>query len=430
MSGTPEALYDAHAARIYAYCWALVGDGADAATRDTFVAAMQHPPHGDAVLWMYALARSVCLEHGALSGAFSPGGAARRAGRFPDPLLRAAARLRADHREVLLLSAGQWLDEPDIAVVLGVAPDTVRQLLHTARVRLERAVVDLLMREPGSPYDQEIITAFERGMLPRLLARRAPERPPAALREQVLRACAAELERPLSTMAAPSPLVTIGPVTTRRHTLARRAKGAGAIAALAASAAAAVGLLASWTGSGGGDGLSALAPPLGQGGGPSSTGSPSPDSPGSAKGSGGGGRSPQTSRTDPYYVTQPPSRPAPPPGIPGLPGSPTPAPSPDPAPDGESPAPRDPGSPKPTPDPSAPSPNPRPSDPPSPQPSDPPAPDPTDPPSPQPSDPPEPAPTDPADPTDPPEPAPTAPTDPSDAPSPDTSPSPAPSQDS
>jgi len=175
MSGTPEALYDAHAARIYAYCWALVGDGADAATRDTFVAAMQHPPHGDAVLWMYALARSVCLEHGALSGAFSPGGAARRAGRSPDPLLRAAARLRADHREVLLLSVGQWLDEPDIAVVLGVAPDTVRQLLHTARVRLERAVVDLLMREPGSPYDQEIITAFERGMLPRLLARRAVE---------------------------------------------------------------------------------------------------------------------------------------------------------------------------------------------------------------------------------------------------------------
>ncbi|HEX2313357.1 MAG TPA: sigma factor, partial [Thermomonospora sp.] len=113
MPGTPEALYDAHAVRLHTYCWSLVGDGADDAVRDTYVAAVQHPPRGDAVLWLYALARSACLDRGALDRAFAP-----MAARHPDPMLRAAAGLRADHREVLVLSGGEWLDVPDIALLL------------------------------------------------------------------------------------------------------------------------------------------------------------------------------------------------------------------------------------------------------------------------------------------------------------------------
>src|SRR5947208_3461227 len=60
MRGEPEALYDAHAARLYAYCWSLVGDQAAAAVADAFASTVQHPPRGDSVLWMYALARHAC----------------------------------------------------------------------------------------------------------------------------------------------------------------------------------------------------------------------------------------------------------------------------------------------------------------------------------------------------------------------------------
>ncbi|SEF81136.1 DNA-directed RNA polymerase specialized sigma subunit, sigma24 family [Thermomonospora echinospora] len=358
MPGTPEALYDAHAARLHAYCWSLVGEDADAAVRDTFVAAMRHPPRGDAVLWLYALARSACLDRGAPDRPFVPG-------THPDPLLRAAAGLRADHREVLVLSAGEWLDEPDIALVLGVATDTARQLLQAARTRLERAVLDRLMREPGSPYHSEIITAFEKGTLPRLLARRAPDRPPAALREQVLAACAAEIEQPLSTLAFPSPLVAIGPATTRPAASRRRSRGLGTVAGLAASAAAAVGLIAAWAGAkDGGERLTALNPSAGYGS-ESATAGPvtSPDlassDPAGTAGTGPAGADPKTSASSPYGLTPP---------VPGVqPADPgTPAPDPDEA----SPTP-DPSSPLPTPDPRTPTP------PPSPEPDDPtsPAPD-------------------------------------------------------
>jgi DNA-directed RNA polymerase specialized sigma24 family protein len=366
MPGTPEALYDAHATRVYAYCWSLVGDNADDALRDTFVAAMQHPPRGDAVLWLYALARSACLGRGALDRAFAPDAAMVRAGAHPDPLLRAAAGLRADHREVLVLSAGEWLDEPDIATVLGIATDTARQLVQAARTRLERAVLDRLMREPGSPYDSEIIAAFEKGALPRLLARRAPDRPPAPLRERVLESCAAEIERPLSTMAAPSPLVVIGPVTTRPTTSRRRrARSLGAVAGLAASAAAAVGMIAAWAGARGGDGLTALTPTSGYGSesataGPMTSPGLSSSGPAGTTGTDLNGSEPKTSMSNPYSLVPP--NPAAPPGTPAPgpskasptadPSSPAPIPAPPtppPTPEGpESPEPSDPASPQPS----------------------------------------------------------------------------------
>ncbi|WP_425549467.1 RNA polymerase sigma factor, partial [Actinomadura miaoliensis] len=217
MRADPGALYDAHAARLYAYCWSLVGDRAAAdAVTSTFVATVRHPPRGDTVLWLYALARSACLERGALGGL--PDGvfqsrppSPRPAAGQGDPLLRAAAGLRADHREVLLLWAGEWLEIDDIARVVGVAPDTARGLLHAARIRLERAVLDALMRAPaGTRTHLELIGAFEKGRLPQLLARRAPAQPPRELRERVLAACEAEARRPLPSVTATSPLVVIG----------------------------------------------------------------------------------------------------------------------------------------------------------------------------------------------------------------------------
>lgn len=214
MRGDLDSLYDAHADRLYAYCWSLVGDRhAATAVGDTFSAAVHQPPRGDSVLWLYSLARTTCAERGAFTGELGGPTVDGRGGPLfagSDPLLRAAAALRSDHREVLLLWAGEWLEPHDIARVLGVAPDTVAQLLNAARTRLERAVLDILMRGTAQPR-LDLITAFEKGRLPRLLAGTAPSRAPRWLRAQVLAACEAEATRPLPSVSAPSPLVVIGP---------------------------------------------------------------------------------------------------------------------------------------------------------------------------------------------------------------------------
>ncbi|KAB2339072.1 RNA polymerase sigma factor [Actinomadura rudentiformis] len=257
MRGDPGSLYDAHAARLYAYCWSLVGDDAAAAVTDTFAATVQHPPRGDSVLWLYALARSACVERGALDRGFVLTASG------DDPLLRAAGTLRADHREVLLLEAGEWLEIPDIARVVGIAPDTARQLLNVARARLERAVLDLLMRGTGS-QSLDLIAAFEKGTLPQLLAHRAPDQPPAWLREHTLAAFEGELTGPLPGIVTTNPVVVIGSGTEAKGRPRRKVKSITAVAGIAASAAAAAGLLVSWPAAKGG-GASSLLPSGGSG---------------------------------------------------------------------------------------------------------------------------------------------------------------------
>ncbi len=121
---------------------------------------MHQPPRGDRVLWLYSLSRTACAERGAFTGELSADG--RTLFADADPLLRVAAGLRSDHREVLLLWAGEWLEPHDIARVLGIAPDTVAQLLGAARTRLERAVLDILMRGTVQPQ-LDMIAAFEKG---------------------------------------------------------------------------------------------------------------------------------------------------------------------------------------------------------------------------------------------------------------------------
>ncbi|QKW34593.1 hypothetical protein HUT06_11595 [Actinomadura sp. NAK00032] len=264
MRGDLGSLYDAHADRLYAYCWSLVGDQrAAAALGDTFSAAVHQPPRGDRVLWLYSLSRTACADRGAFTGELATQGGMLFAD--PDPLLRAAAGLRADHREVLLLWAGEWLEPHDIARVLGIAPDTVVQLLGASRARLERAVLDLLMRGTTEPR-LDLISAFEKGRLPQLLARRAPARAPAWLRDRVLAACEEEATRPLPSVAAPSPLVVIGSERKDRGERPKRgisggvSKGFGAAAGVAASAAAVIGLLVSWPAAKGGSGATSLVP--------------------------------------------------------------------------------------------------------------------------------------------------------------------------
>ncbi|MCW2918430.1 MAG: polymerase, sigma-24 subunit, subfamily [Actinomycetia bacterium] len=252
MQEAPEPhapLYDAYAGRLHVYCWSLVGDDAPGALRDAFVtAARRGSPRGDTTLWMYGLARAACVRRGALDHAFTRI-------RDTDPLRQAAAGLRADHREVLVLSAGGWLEVPDIARLLEVATDTVTQLIQTARKRLERGVLDVLLPGPIQTEHEEVIAAFEKGTLDTLLARRAPNSPPAALRADVLAACVAETapaQVTRSFSAAEGPLVVIGPGTSDELSVRRRPGRTfvGAVG-LAAAAAAAAGVFATLPASGG-----------------------------------------------------------------------------------------------------------------------------------------------------------------------------------
>lgn len=179
MRGDLENLYEAHAHRLYAHCWSLLGDdGAPGALKDTLSEAVRNPgsPPGETVLWLHHLARTVCSERGAFSRHSRPVFA--EAG--TDPLLSAARNLPAEHREALLLSAGEWLEVRDIARVLRVSAGAVRERLHEARTALERVVLDALMRRTADPAEHmDVIEAFERGRLPNLLARRAPAFAPA-----------------------------------------------------------------------------------------------------------------------------------------------------------------------------------------------------------------------------------------------------------
>ncbi|MBO2450458.1 hypothetical protein J4573_25370 [Actinomadura barringtoniae] len=405
MRGEPDALYDAHAARLYAYCWSLVGDQAAAAVADTFASTVQHPPRGDTVLWMYALARHACVDRGALDRAFGMSGDA-------DPLLRAASTLRADHREVLFLLAGEWLEINDIARVLGIAPDTVRQLMGVARTRLERAVLDTLMRRPGetSPHHMDVIAAFEKGTLPRLLARRAPIRPPEWLRDQVLTAVEGEQAQPMTALVAPNPVVVIGSEVARTSTGRRKLKGFGAVSAMAASVAAAIGLIVSWQPIKGGNAAS-LVPTSGKGTPETTSSQPAPRPNQNDEHGTGNGRvttSPSDRPETPdESASAPPSQgdggsgggaptqPAPSHRAPSTPGTPTPDPT--------DPGPSDPGTPPPSETPTDP-PSQTPTDPPSTTP--PPSEDPTTPPT---EDPPSSTPADPptsSDPSDTPSPAP------------------------
>ncbi len=181
-TGAPEAfgvLYDEHAGPVYAYCHIMVGDEAADAVRDAFIAVARHPgtaPRDDSALpvWLHALARSECVRRGAL---------VRKPTATPssDPLRRALARLRPEHREALALSL--TLRTGEVARVVGVAADTAETLVEVSRRRLEQAATSLLGE------DAPLLSALNDDGLHELVMRGYA--PPPRQRERVLFSCAA-----------------------------------------------------------------------------------------------------------------------------------------------------------------------------------------------------------------------------------------------
>jgi DNA-directed RNA polymerase specialized sigma24 family protein len=183
-AGAPEAfgvLYDAHAEQLYGYCHIMVGEEAADTVRDAFIAVARHrstAPADDAGLpaWLHALAHVECVRRGVL---------VRKVTATPssDPLRRALARLRPEHREALALSLA--LETPDIARVIGVASDTAEMLVRVSRRRLEQAAASVL----GAVHDEAMLAALGEGNLHKLVTRGYS--PPPRQRERVLFSCAA-----------------------------------------------------------------------------------------------------------------------------------------------------------------------------------------------------------------------------------------------
>jgi hypothetical protein len=257
------ALYDTQAVRLHAYCWTLVGDQGASAVRDVFTAAA-HPyltdrnarrreatPPGR--LWLYRQARAECLRRGPVTV---------MAGR--DPLLRGAARLRADQREILVLAAD--LPPAGVARVLGVTPDRAIQLVTAARARLEQAVLKVLLADPATATHEDVIAAFEQGALGALLARRAPA-PPPGLRAAVIGTMTRHQHTPLVVISPPAKAAAQDGDAAKGRQVGRHARAAAPVIGVAAACAAAIiGAMAAGTtlnfgaAPAGGDGHGALAP--------------------------------------------------------------------------------------------------------------------------------------------------------------------------
>lgn len=170
VAGDPVALaeaYDRYANPLYAYCWFMLNDPAEAAdaVADTFLIAvwrvdrLRDPERLRA--WLYAVARNECLRR--LSAWQAPaalGVAAATTDVILDitedaertdlrTLLRSASSgLKPSEREVIVLQL-QGLDLADIALVLGVSRDRARSLLSRAHDRLQVRLGALLAGRAG-----------------------------------------------------------------------------------------------------------------------------------------------------------------------------------------------------------------------------------------------------------------------------------------
>lgn len=149
------ALYEAHAGRLAAYALRRTGaaDAADVVAETFLVAWRRHgeiPDEPESLPWLYGVARKVLANqhrstdrrgrlHDRLATQFVDAAAdmarveeSERFGRVASAL----ARLSDDDAELLRLTAWEGLTPTEIAAVMGLQPNAVRQRLHRARRRL------------------------------------------------------------------------------------------------------------------------------------------------------------------------------------------------------------------------------------------------------------------------------------------------------
>ncbi|MEU8341908.1 sigma-70 family RNA polymerase sigma factor [Spirillospora sp. NPDC048832] len=156
----PAAVYDAHARRLYAYCWFQLRcrDTAQVALRDTFIVAEAHigrlrDPHRFRA-WLYAIARLECARHMPLRDKTPDMPVASHDQEDVDRRItawQAVLALRPTSREILELSIRHRLPVPDLAAVMGLSLKDAQDALELARAELEDALVAEILLQQG-PY--------------------------------------------------------------------------------------------------------------------------------------------------------------------------------------------------------------------------------------------------------------------------------------
>ena len=157
-----EAIYRAHAGRLYSVACRVLGNPADAEDllQEIFLAAHRKLEsfRGEAALgtWLYRLAMNLCLDHlrsraartGQLTDALDDeyglddAGSRRLAERTVAKmdLERAMAELPDGCRAAFVLHDVEGLEHREVAEVLGIAEGTSKSQVHKARMRL-RAIL-------------------------------------------------------------------------------------------------------------------------------------------------------------------------------------------------------------------------------------------------------------------------------------------------
>ena len=168
-----DRLYGEHRRAVTAYCRRrMPADRVDDVVAETFLTAWRRladVPEGEpALLWLYRVAyRLVGHEYRSTSRRRRLG---LRVAALPSPVapspeqhvadddeiqrvLQAAEQLNESDAEVLRLSGWEHLQHDEIAAVLGIAPNAVRQRLHRARRNLTKAYQRLESsdRTPAAP---------------------------------------------------------------------------------------------------------------------------------------------------------------------------------------------------------------------------------------------------------------------------------------
>ncbi|MFB4305467.1 RNA polymerase sigma factor [Actinomadura sp. GTD37] len=154
------AVYDAHAHRLYAYCWFQLRcrDTAQVALRDTFIVAEAHigelrDPDRFGT-WLYALARLECARRLPVRNTAPDVPVASHDQDDVDQRItawQAVLALRPVTRELLELGIRHRLPVSDLAVVFGLSPREAQTALDIAHGELEQALTAEVLAQQG-PY--------------------------------------------------------------------------------------------------------------------------------------------------------------------------------------------------------------------------------------------------------------------------------------
>lgn len=168
-------VYKAYHWHVYAYCLRRTShEMVDDAVADTFLTAWRKvddlPVGTDALPWLYSVAYRVLGRQWRaasrrkrlaekLAGAgveyVTPPEMFVVANHENDQVVTAVSKLNASDREVIRLAVWEDLDRPQIALVLGISTDAVRQRLYQARKRLVSEYERLEPKRSPSPAAQK-----------------------------------------------------------------------------------------------------------------------------------------------------------------------------------------------------------------------------------------------------------------------------------